>query len=333
MKCLICNNLEATKKNSHIIPSFLIAMVTSYDNSYKRDKEILFTIRNFKTQIYTGNLPSTEYERLFENLTEERINHELKINTASKDCIFCPICENNLSKYLESPYAMFLYNNKNISNEIPFIFWISVIWRMSITGTYGFKLSKDIENTLHLIIKNYFECKNNGGNFELPETLINYRMVYCKDFCKKNSGYIYAQYDSQNQILSLTIGDLAICFMFTADKLPKDFVFLGLESHFINAPVNKGKETEKRINVTVDVYQESIKRFIQMAVKIKISDDFKLMDKIWFKLHLFGYMPIRMKIKFLCLLYDSNVKIGERHTVERYRDILYYLLNNPEVWF
>lgn len=70
-----------------------------------------------------------------------------------------------------------------------------------------------------------------------------------------------------------------------------------------------------------------------MAVKIKISDDFKLMDKIWFKLNLFGYMPIRMKIIFLGLLYDSNVKIGERHTVERYRDILFYLLDNPEIWF
>lgn len=49
-KCLICQEREATKKNSHIIPSFLVAMVTSYDGSYKRDKEILFLIKNFNTK-------------------------------------------------------------------------------------------------------------------------------------------------------------------------------------------------------------------------------------------------------------------------------------------
>lgn len=34
--CLICGKADASKTNSHIVPSFLVSMYDSYDNSGKR---------------------------------------------------------------------------------------------------------------------------------------------------------------------------------------------------------------------------------------------------------------------------------------------------------
>ncbi len=96
--CTLCRIRPATKLNSHIIPSFMIARVCSYDGSGKRDKEVMFTMSTYEDKVYTGQIPSTKLEELFDTdkLTDERIENELKDNTAAKDNIFCPECERNL---------------------------------------------------------------------------------------------------------------------------------------------------------------------------------------------------------------------------------------------
>ena len=53
--CAICKSQPADKPNSHIIPSFFVAMVSSIDNSYKRDKELLYTIGDRITTAYIGH--------------------------------------------------------------------------------------------------------------------------------------------------------------------------------------------------------------------------------------------------------------------------------------
>ena len=94
-KCTICGSADATQKNSHLIPSFMVSKVCSYDGSGKRDKEVMITMSSYQDKVYLGAVPDTKVEELFdkEKLTEERINKELKDNTATKDYIFCPKCE------------------------------------------------------------------------------------------------------------------------------------------------------------------------------------------------------------------------------------------------
>jgi large subunit ribosomal protein L30 len=161
--CLICHSNKATKTNSHLIPSFLVAQVASYDSSYKRGKEVLVKITPNKRSIYVGELPDTKLEELFdtENMSDERINEELKQNPVSEDYVFCPSCEKKLSYYLESPYSTYLQNNaSNISTEIHVFFWISVVWRMSILNKYGFKLPELIEKRLNDSLNVFFEQKD-----------------------------------------------------------------------------------------------------------------------------------------------------------------------------
>lgn len=51
--CMICGENKATKTNSHIAPSFLMASFTSYNGLGKRDSEVMFTITNSKDSEYT----------------------------------------------------------------------------------------------------------------------------------------------------------------------------------------------------------------------------------------------------------------------------------------
>ena len=84
--CALCKKNEATKTNSHIVPSFLGARVFSYDGSGKRGKEVAFTLTASKQKVHTGDIPSTKYEELFDekSLTDERIE-ELRVDSLAKD--------------------------------------------------------------------------------------------------------------------------------------------------------------------------------------------------------------------------------------------------------
>ncbi len=155
--CLICKREKATKTNSHLIPSFMIAKVCSYDGSGKRDKEVMFTMSSYEDKVYVGAVPGTKLNELFsqEMLADERIEKELKINTVSKDYIFCPKCEANLSKYLETPYAEYYSKGNPIQPDIAYFFWLSIIWRMSISRQFQFALPEDIELNLGECLKEY----------------------------------------------------------------------------------------------------------------------------------------------------------------------------------
>lgn len=63
--CLICNKEKATKTNSHLIPSFMIAKVCSYDGSGKRDKEVMFTMTSYEDKVFVGAVPDTKLDELF----------------------------------------------------------------------------------------------------------------------------------------------------------------------------------------------------------------------------------------------------------------------------
>lgn len=88
--CLICKKSKATKTNSHIIPSFIVAKVCSYDGSGKRDKEVMFTMTPLEEKLYLGAIPDTKIEELVDTqkLSDERIEQELSNNTAQKTTFF-----------------------------------------------------------------------------------------------------------------------------------------------------------------------------------------------------------------------------------------------------
>lgn len=336
-KCMLCRKNDATQKNSHITPSFLVSMVASYDGSYQRDKELMYTITPLQSKVYTGALPDTTLETTFNtvNLSEERIQTELKHNPETLDYIFCPDCEKKLSTYLETPYASNLKQNQSINAEIPILFWISVIWRKSIAGHYGFKLPLTLENRLRECLYKYFEINE---NIELRTSLLNglnfrYKILHCENFSKAEYGCIHGEYYEESQLITILLGDICICGMFETDEIPDKYSFFGLEKYLKQAPWNEGKDSEKRLPIETELYRTTLQQLINHIARLMQRNLYEFFDKIWIELGFPGIMPTRMKRVFVQKLSDDSTKPGDKYTTQCYLDIFKELIKNIRSWY
>ena len=327
-KCLLCKETDATKTNSHIVPSFLVANVCSYDGSGKRDKEVMFTITPTKTTLYTGQLPDTKIEEIIntKNLTDERIENELMQNTASKDYIFCPDCESKLSVWLETPYSTYHKSGKAISPDVSFFFWISIIWRMSISQIFGFELPTELENHLGAVLNRYLDCKTNGLEHEKIEHLvkecnISYKILRCPSFLPRNSGFMGAIYSKEYNILSFILGDTIVCVPFDG-TISDSYSFWGAEKEMIAAPNNNGLEPEKILEVSEDFVKSINSNFIKKFAHIKVKFYQKFANDVWRELGLSGNIPRKIFKSFMESLLSEHTKLGDRHSSKNITNVL-----------
>lgn len=323
-KCFLCGKSDATKTNSHLIPSFMIAKACSYDGSGRRDSEVMFSMESFRDRIYIGALPDTKIEELFDvdNLSEDRIKTELGVNPASKDFIFCPKCESRLSKYLESPYSQYVSSNKKIGVEVPYFFWLSVIWRMSISNQFGFRLPERIEKSLGRSLDEYLCAVENAQSTEniLVSTPFSYRLIRASQYLPNEQcdGFFYGIYDNDNDALMYVFGDTVICAQFDHQNLTEDMTFLGLERIIKQAPINQGIELEKVVEIDNKEMELAAKHIIAIAVPQRIQKEFELVNKVWNSIGLKGNMPAPMFEYYISQLYSESGKQGDRRQPERY---------------
>lgn len=323
--CMICGENKATKTNSHIVPSFLMASFTSYNGSGKRDSEVMFTITNSKDSVYTGRCVSdTKIDQLFDKskLTEERIENELSKNTVAKDFIFCPQCEKKLADFLESPYAQYCKDCKQIDNDISLFFWLSVVWRMSVTKEYGFDLGEMSNENLRLYLKSYFDVREKG--LDVTETVnavpFRYKLLRCKDYCKSGNGFLFAQY--KDGVFDMLIGEYVLRVSFNLQGEFPNPPFMELESIFAGASINHGISTEQVVGLEKDTFKGIDDVFVKYAACLKRKEIEAKLDLIWKKLELPDAMPKQLIGQFFESYFDENVKIGDRHESKRFAEVL-----------
>jgi len=325
--CLICKKNKATKTNSHLIPSFIVAKVCSYDGSGKRDTEVMFTMKPLEEKVYLGAVPDTKVEELFdaENLSDERIKQELRDNTASKDYIFCPTCETNLSKYLEAPYAEHLRKDTDISAHLAYFFWLSIVWRMSISRQFAFALPDAIENSLGESLNSYIEAVIAGQdtNEIVEKCNFTYRLLRSSSYHLSDSAaYLGGRYYKETDIFALTLGDTIICAKFEdKDDLPEDFRYLGLEYIIKNSTINRGTATEQYSEVDSQIWETAMLRMAEEAAFSRLCNEKAFADSIWQEIGFEGSMPDEIFIAFIQRLYSEDVKPGDKRTPERYIQI------------
>lgn len=327
-KCRICKTGEATKKNSHQLPSFLSVMVSS-DGDYKRNKELMFTFDKYRTKVYAYGLSSTKWEETFDDLTEERLQ-QISMNPVSEDYVFCPCCEKMLAVFLESPYSKFYKDCKNIDADIPLFFWISVAWRLSVQEKQGFSFGQELNDRLRHLLHRYLLCKENKEDIAnlVKETEVSYRMVRCKDFCRKHAGFIHCRYDEKNEFFSIIVGDLCVCMNFKGDSIPEHFSLYGLEKDIKSAAINKGIEKEKWTDISVEDYKDMISKFIQHAKRIRMKGLFEIAEEMWRKCNMFSCMPIAKKIAFADRVVSAEAKIGDKYLPEIYIQAFKEVISN-----
>lgn len=317
-KCLLCNRFDADKTNSHIIPSFIVCRTASSDGSGKRDQELVYSIGE-TIQAYLGSKVSSDvFERNFDDLSDERIENELKVNPLSKDYIFCSSCEKALAQYLESPYA----SGNSKDGELAYFFWASVIWRVNRFELLNCSIPKFILTEIRKSLDLYLQAKKNGAETETiyQRYPFKYYMLNCKGYSKDGNGCFYAEYDKSNRIYSIVLGDSIISVDFKCNELPDNYFFLSIQDEIKQAPINDGKKPEEARLVSEKVFKHAYREVLDKAKPLLLSKEVQMIFKFWREL-INRHYPIPSlypSTTFIqcCLkhIHDETKKLGERHT-------------------
>lgn len=154
-RCCLCRTLPANKTGSHMVPNFLAHPTFSWDGKGKRFHEALnhdfINAPEKNCQFYGREVPEWRFAKGEgkEQITDEDI--ENNINQLEFDNEFCARCENRFG-VLESAYSQF-YNGqqKKIHPRVAYLFWLSVLWRMSM-GSMGFIMDFNDELSLRELL-------------------------------------------------------------------------------------------------------------------------------------------------------------------------------------
>ena len=134
-RCCLCRVMPANKTGSHMVPNFLSHPTFSWDGKGKRFHEALnqdyLNAPDESCQFYGREVPEWRFAKGEgkTEITDEDI--EKNISQLEYDNEFCSRCEDRFG-VLESAYARF-YNGqqKTINPRVAYLFWLSVLWRMS----------------------------------------------------------------------------------------------------------------------------------------------------------------------------------------------------------
>lgn len=164
--CAICQCREADKKNSHIVPLCIIKNLVAIDGEKKvRDRELSFSISSHELNTaYVGRdiLPEKVGE-LFGDEIANKVSTEGK-NQFAQDYFLCTSCENKLgdleselTKSFLDPINKFRQGNATEirfekNNDTIRLFFMSIIFRMSVTRFGGFSLPFTFEENVRAIL-------------------------------------------------------------------------------------------------------------------------------------------------------------------------------------
>ena len=154
-RCCLCRVMPANKTGSHMVPNFLAHPTFSWDGKGKRFHEALnhdfINAQERNCQFYGREVPDWRFAlgEGKKDVTEEDINQD--VNQLEFDNEFCSHCEDRFG-VLEMAYSQF-YNGqqKKIHPRVAYLFWLSVLWRMSM-GSMSVFMDMHEELALHKLL-------------------------------------------------------------------------------------------------------------------------------------------------------------------------------------
>lgn len=141
-RCCLCRKRIANKTGAHMVPNFLAHPTFATSEKGKRGKEAL--------DAFYANCVNKNSSFYGQNVNPERIEQGLghpipeafadtNINRLEYDNEFCSVCEDRWG-ILETAYSSYYSGtSKSISPRLSYLFWLSVIYRMSL-GRMGIYL-------------------------------------------------------------------------------------------------------------------------------------------------------------------------------------------------
>jgi len=163
MNCFLCGTNRADKKNSHVIPFFLIKSMVTPTESRRTEKDISFDLSKLGiVQCYFGRdvSPETINETLGREMGKKDL--EENVNPYTKDDFLCTERETKIAR-LESKFSSIVYpkifaekrQKEDESYEpievdtlITLLFCYSIIWRIGSSGFGNLQIHQSILKTL-----------------------------------------------------------------------------------------------------------------------------------------------------------------------------------------
>ena len=270
-QCCLCLKNKADKKGSHLVPHMLIGDIFSYDGSRSRDKAVVEV-----AELSTGHRENffgrevyddTIQEILGRSLTDEEIEREqAKINALTRDHIFCSDCEKRFG-IIESFYSDIMGGMKNYPPHIPYLFWMSVMWRMSVGGI-GTKMLPEHDEKLRKILNYALALKRE--DIEARHSKLGhcaYSIYKAEDTKDETLGILGLHFPTKPY--QALIGGFLINFYTSASSARSFCRHHGLP----NEDLNCGTETEKTGILSFIEFWMAKRQILDMTWKHDLSRD------------------------------------------------------------
>jgi hypothetical protein len=336
-KCLLCKVNNADKTGSHIVPHFLMKMIDNVVGKTGRDVELGFVIEPFETHSYFGRRVQPEkLEETFGELSDEDIEQKKKLPLVV-DYLFCSTCEKRLS-IIESEYSKTLTKysdkkyNSGVSSELGLLFWMSVIWRVSVNNTSGQRLKKGENESIRRILVRSMTDSIETIDFENMKNLsdlkrIGYRLIRCHNYTIDSTSLMlfHPEFDKP---YSLLLGEYILLF-----SLKNNFIhyktrdFFGLKDDVFLATVNQVNANESIFPISIEKMKQIHDGIINKikSIRLKFIDEF--LDRLHIELGGAGKeMPINIKREVLEEVTSESKKTGRKYTLQDLRDSTYKVL-------
>ena len=333
--CLLCNENPADRKGSHIVPHFLSKRIDNEPGQKDRDKELGFVITEDSNLSYFGRAVQPEkLEEIYGEVTDELIS-ENKIR-GIVDNYFCSSCEAKLGK-LENEYAKTIGGSTSINENyisikkpfIGFLFWTSIVWRLSIQEGSGFKLKDKEERKLGRILKNYLisvsginDINPNDKDPDLGD--IGYKLLRAPNFSNENNTWLHWS-PYYERPYSLIIDEFLLFLYFKKSHLKGMIMdFYGSEDVKQKATFNMPFSPERVYGVSFDKYSGINANIKMFVVKKRLDSLGKTLDLLHQKLDGKGKeMHPKLKNEIIRrITNNNNVELGKQHTIENYIKII-----------
>lgn len=320
-KCLLCQKREATKKGSHIIPSFFMKRINSIDGCNERDHELGFSIGLGTVESYFGR---DVYEDRRREYTDDESRIDDRTNLDTMDNVFCPECEKLFSKY-ESKYSQ-IYNHPfdKVLIETPFLtgseaalFWYGVIWRISATNQFKVKLKSEFEEKLRQAVLKQDVCDSD----------VYYALNYCKGY-READNPTFALFDCDGDVAMLIVDEFMTVLFDRKEATQNNKWLWGMNYKCDVEKLNNGRKPERIGLFPIPVFKyinDNILR--QLLKRIDFRGKFNAMHQT-----LFGHdMPDFFYPEVMAEV--DKAKLADRFTVRNYAlAVKRVILSHPDIY-
>ncbi|MRX63582.1 hypothetical protein [Maribacter luteus] len=330
--CQLCKINVADKKGSHIVPHFLLKRILNDLGEKGRDKEVAFILKKDVTTSHFGRAVQPEkLKEIYGEVTEDLI--ENNTDDAIVDNYFCTNCEKRFGT-IESEYAKTLTQSTStksnyISEKRPFLcflFWASIIWRLSIQEESGFKLKQKEENKLGRILNKYLKLESDQIQPDsLDSDLLNigYKLLRAPNFSQKKGTWLHWS-PTYERPYSLIIDEYLLFFYFKKNHLK------GISLNFYNTEQFKKKayfntcfSSESIYGIEPQDYEKVTEELMKYAVHTRLDTLSRYLDEIHQLLGGKGkHMNPNLKQTIIKRITDSDKPLGHSQTRETYIEII-----------